>query len=428
MAERRRKPLKRKRLESLAELRRRLEEAEQTLSAIRTGHVDALVIGGPKGDQIYTLSGTDHVYRVILETMNEAALTVDNEGMILFCNPQFAGLVRLPMEEVRGQLLTRFVAEAQRAVIERLLEQAKLSRIRSRVMLKAEDGTLVYTQIAASPLEIEGVRSICLVVNDLTELEASTRSVIVLRKQQEEIERSQLELRRAAENLARSNKDLQQFAYVASHDLQEPLRQVITFTRLLRERYRGKLDNKADEFIDFAVDGAERMSHFIRDLLVYSGLQSGTVQDTRVDMNEAFDSAAANCREAIMESGAAITRDHLPSVKGDPTQLVQLIQNLIGNAVKYGRKGMRPAAHMAVRRKKDQWIFSIQDNGIGIPREAYDRIFVIFQRLHPRTKYPGTGIGLAICKKIVERHGGQIWVESVQGSGSTFYFTLPATA
>jgi PAS domain S-box-containing protein len=223
--------------------------------------------------------------------------------------------------------------------------------------------------------------------------------------------------------LQRSNEELEQFAYVASHDLQEPLRSIGSYCQLLQRRYKGKLDKDADEFIDFAVEGAKRMQVLINDLLKYSRVGTRGKAFEPTDCNAVFKDAIANLRQAIDEAGATVTADPLPSISGDSVQLGQLFQNLIGNAVKF-RGEEPPKVHVSARDEGAETVFSVRDNGIGIDARHADRIFQIFQRLHERGKYPGTGIGLAVCKKIVARHGGRIWVESTPGEGSTFHFTL----
>jgi hypothetical protein len=232
------------------------------------------------------------------------------------------------------------------------------------------------------------------------------------------------DLSRQTQELARSNRDLEQFAYVASHDLQEPLRMVSSFTELLGRRYKGKLDAEADEFIGFAVDAAARMGSMINDLLAYARLGSGERQVGPVNCRSILDQVLANLEAVIEENRAQVTSDPLPTLRANETELTQLLQNLISNAIKFRTE--RPAVvHVSAGRVGADWLFAVRDSGIGIASEHMDRIFVIFQRLNPRDRYSGTGIGLAICKKIVERHGGRIWVESTCGSGSTFFFTIP---
>ena len=224
--------------------------------------------------------------------------------------------------------------------------------------------------------------------------------------------------------LARSNADLQQFAYVASHDLKEPLRMVASYTQLLARRYKGKLDSDADEFIGYAVDGANRMQRLINDLLAYSRVTAQGQVFEEVDCNVVLEEVLSNLRVAVEESRAVVTHAPLPTVMADGRQLGQLFQNLIGNAVKF-RGEEPPQIHLSAERRPNEWLFSVRDNGVGVDPQYAERIFVIFQRLHNREEYPGTGIGLAICKKIVERHGGRIWVVSQTGQGATFHFTLP---
>lgn len=248
-----------------------------------------------------------------------------------------------------------------------------------------------------------------------------------VRKEEEEAARreAETELREAMTELKRSNRDLEQFAYVASHDLQEPLRMVASYTQLLAKRYAGRLDKDADAFIGYAVDGAKRMQALIRDLLAFSRVRTKGKPFSDAHMNDVIDEVLADLRFVLREASAQVTRGDLPRVHGDPSQLRTLLRNLIGNAIKF-RGRDEPEIRLEAEEAAGRWTFSVRDNGIGIDKRYHERIFVIFQRLHARTDFPGSGIGLSICKRIVERHGGRIWVESEPGEGSTFRFTLPA--
>ncbi len=273
-------------------------------------------------------------------------------------------------------------------------------------------GEKIYAEVSASPIKDENgkVVQVVHVSRDITD-----------RK------RAQEERERLLSDLARSNKELEQFAYVASHDLQEPLRMVAGYMQLLEKKYKGRLDEKADKYVHFAVDGAERMQKLIEGLLAYSRITRRESELMPVDANKVFLAAVSNLSASIRQGNAAVTKDDLPEVLGDETLLVQLFQNLIGNAIKYRRPDALPRVHISAKKEGSDYIFSVRDNGIGIEPEYFDRVFQIFQRLHTQSEYPGTGIGLAICKRIVERHRGRIWIESVAGRGATFFFTVPAT-
>jgi len=237
------------------------------------------------------------------------------------------------------------------------------------------------------------------------------------------LESEVVERKEVAAQLSRSNQDLEQFANIASHDLQEPLRMVSSYTQLLERRYKDQLDADANEFIGYAVDGAKRMQSQINDLLTFSRVTTQGNSFEATDCSDVFETTLINLSESIEENGATVTRDSLPNVMADESQLVSVFQNLIGNGIKF-HGDEPPRIHVSAVESGDDWLFSFSDNGIGIESEFGERIFQIFQRLHGKTKYPGTRIGLAICKKVVERHGGRIWVESEPGKGSTFYFTI----
>jgi signal transduction histidine kinase len=262
-------------------------------------------------------------------------------------------------------------------------------------------------------------------------LRAKVRVYIDLFRKTRELHRLNRDLERLVEErtaeLSRSNEELRQFAVIASHDLQEPLRMISSFVQLLSKRYQKKLDQNAEEFIRFAVDGTRRMHELIDDLLAYSRLDKTVAGNASVDCQEALRRALDNLHVSIAESGAIVEHDALPILRADESQLVQLLQNLIGNAVKFRHADRPPRIHVGAAPADGRWCLSVRDNGIGIEPQYFERIFQIFQRLHGRNEYPGTGIGLAICKKIVERHRGRIWVESRPGEGSVFRFTLPGS-
>ena len=533
----------------IEDLRIRLEEAEETLRAIRSGEVDALVVLGPEGEQVYTLKDANQPYRVLVETMNEGTATVAPDGAILYSNNRLAAMLRMPLEKVTGTSMRLHITESDLPIFDDLLKKSLQTACQGELTLKATEGTLPV-QLSLSPVRSEGMDCAVTVITDLTEqkkseealrrasetLEDQVRERTAQLKETEERYRSIIELspdtivihsegryvfvnpaavrlfgaedpneivgkkvldlvhpnyrelvkewikcveenkdrtppmevkilrldgsamevesavapiiymgksamqviirditarkmaeeelHKLTEELKRSNQDLMQFASAASHDLQEPLRGIGGFMKLLEKRYKGKLDEKADEYIDYVVDDVKRMQMLIQDLLEYSRVSAKGKVFSPANCSVVLEQALSNLRSAIEESGAAVTHDLLPTVMGDDAQLIRLFQNLIGNAIKF--RSLEPVKiHVSAKREGDEWIFSVLDTGIGINPKQAERIFVIFERLHTRQEYSGTGIGLAICKRIVERHGGRIWVESEPGTGATFFFTIP---
>jgi len=350
----------------------------------------------------------------IIETALDAFVEIDSDGLITNWNARAETTFGWSRSDAIGQPFSKIIIPHQYCDehtqgLRRFLATGEGPVLNQRIEITAlhRDGSEFPIELAISPILWSKKRFFAAFVRDVTE-----------RK------RAEQELARRAEELARSNADLEQFAYVASHDLQEPLRMVASYTQLLARRYKGKLGADADEFIGFAVDGATRMQHLIQDLLSYSRVTTKGKELQVTDSGAACDQAVANLRAAIAESGAVVTTGSLPTVRADATQLTQLFQNLIGNAIKY-RNEWKPEVQVAATPAEDRWVFSVQDNGIGIEPQYFERIFQMFQRLHTRKQYTGTGVGLAICRKIVERHGGRIWVESQPGKGSAFLFTIP---
>ena len=367
--------------------------------------------------------GSEARFQGLLESAPDAIVITSGDGLIRLVNRQTEQLFGYPREDLLGQPVEMLVPErSRRGHVAQRSGYARQPRTRPmgaglELYGQRRDGSMVPVEISLSPMETEDGLLIISVIRDVTER----------RRSDEHLREVATVLARQSVELVRSNEELQQFAYVASHDLQEPLRMVASYTQLLKRRYAGNLDADADEFIDYAVDGATRMQRLINDLLIYSRLGTRGKEFAPVDTDAVLAEVLADLAAAIEEGGAAVTHDPLPTVQGDPSQLGQLFLNLVANAIKF-RGEAAPRVHVSARREGAEWLFSVRDNGIGIAPEYTDRIFVIFQRLHNRTEYPGTGIGLAICKKIVERHGGRIWLESQPGQGATFFFTLPAAA
>jgi len=352
-------------------------------------------------------------YRGLLEAAPDAMVVVNQGGEIVLLNVQAEKQFGYRRDELLGQKVKNIIPEgfAERLVADALrsVEDALAQQIGTGIELTArrKDGSEFPIELMLSPLKS----------SEGTLVTAAIRDIATRKK-------AEANLLQKVEELNRSNEELGQFAYIASHDLQEPLRMVASYTQLLSRRYKGKLDSDADEFISFAVDGASRMQRLIQDLLAYSrvGTKGRELLDTSSE--EAFQQALINLRGSVQQSGALVTHDPLPAVLADETQLIQLFQNLVGNAIKYQKSGI-PRVHVsAARNGGNKWTFSVQDNGLGIDPLYFERIFGMFQRLHKREEFEGTGIGLAICKKIVERHGGNISVESQPGQGSTFRFLL----
>jgi len=352
-------------------------------------------------------------YRGLLEAAPDAMVVVNQGGEIVLLNLQAEKQFGYRRDELVGQNVKNIIPEgfAERLLADgrRSAEDALAQQIGTGLELRGrrKDGSRFPIELMLSPLgSAEGIL-----------VTAAIRNISTRKK-------AEAHLLQKMEELNRSNEELGKFAYIASHDLQEPLRMVASYTQLLSRRYKGKLDSDADEFIAFAVDGASRMQRLIQDLLTYSRVGTKGKDLLDISSEDALQQALKNLRGAIEDSGALVTHDPLPKVLADEMQLIQLFQNLVGNAIKYQRPGV-PHVHISVAMNdKNKWIFAVQDNGLGIDSQYFERIFGMFQRLHKREEFAGTGIGLAICKKIVERHGGNISVESQPGKGSTFRFAL----
>jgi PAS domain S-box-containing protein len=355
-------------------------------------------------------------YRGLLEAAPDAMVVVNEDEKIVLLNFQAENQFGYSRDELVSQPLKNIIPEgfAERLIADgtRSAADALAQQIGTGIELlgRRKDGNEFPIEIMLSPLKSAGGILVTAAIRDISE-----------RK------KAEAHLMKTVEELKRSNDELEHFAYVASHDLQEPLRMVASYTQLLAKRYKGQLDSDADEFIAFAVDGSTRMQGMIQDLLLYSRAGSSGGAFRELDSGVALKNALENLRVTMQESRAVVTHDSLPTLTTDHTQLTQVFQNLVGNAIKYRSAAVPLIQVSAAKQGSDQWQFSVRDNGIGIDSRYFEKIFVLFQRLHGREEFEGTGIGLAICKKMLERLGGRIWVESQPGSGSTFLFTLPGS-
>lgn len=436
--------------EANQEMERRIDERTAELVSTNKALQKEIV---ERRRAVSALIASERKYRILVERSLQGTVIV--QGMpprIVFANPALAQILGYTVQELLDmspeQSRSLVHSEDQgpffRGYLARRANRAAARQFTFRVIHK--DGSSRWVEVRASPIEFSGAPAVQanfvdisdrrqaeeelkrhqehlegLVEERTAELEAASES---LRQEVAERKRAQEVLTRKARELERSNAELEQFAYVASHDLQEPLRMVTSFLQLLQERCEEALDETAREFIEHAKEGASRMQALIRDLLRFSrvGTRNHPLEPT--DCERALITSLAHLVTAIEESEAEVTYDGLPTVMGDQRQLVQLFQNTVGNALKF--RGERPPrVHIGAEERGESWVISVRDNGIGIDPQYQKRIFGIFERLHGRHDYPGTGIGLAICTRIIERHGGEIWVESEPGEGSTFNFTLP---
>jgi signal transduction histidine kinase len=397
--------------EKLAKVQRSLHEAQAAFEAIQKGEIDALIIGGTQDPQVYTLKGADHTYRLFLENMNEGALTVNEEGVILFANNHFSRMVNLPLEKIIGSSLYSFIEESEHSGFMEILTSLPERHVSKKITLKVSDKTNISTFFNLNRLSLSDANVICIIITDLRE--------------REHLASRTLELSLSNEELMRSNKELESFAYVASHDLQEPLRMITSYVQLIQKGYQDKrLQGHIGEYVEHVVDAAERMRNLINALLDYSRLRSSPLKLKLQSLETPLKHAAENIQSLIVESRTSITHDPLPMALIDELQITRVFQNLLHNAIKFRSKNT-PRIHISSRQQGSFIEISVKDNSIGIAPEFYAKIFDIFQRLHTRESYSGTGMGLAICKLAIERHGGRIWTKSEVGKGSTFYFTLP---
>ncbi len=363
-------------------------------------------------------TATKETFKLLLEGAPDGILLCDSQGIIQFVNEQTESIFGYKSEELIGQTIDMLVPDSIRSRHDQLRSSYNATPKKRPMGLglnlhaRKKDGSLIPVEISLSPAQMANQKCVLAIIRDVSELRQLT-----------------FDLKLNIEELKRSNAELEKFAYVASHDLQEPLRMISGYTQLLLKKYGNKIDKEAKDIIDFTIDGAKRMQNLINDLLLYSQFNSNRQTKTQVDLNMVIQQTLKNLTVSIQESQAKIEVDPLPNIFADSVQMVQLFQNLVGNAVKFRKKDTAPLVQIKSQTMAkgglEYWQITVKDNGIGIKKDFYEKVFAIFQRLHSIETYPGTGIGLAICKKIVENHKGEIWIESTEGEGTTFHFTIP---
>lgn len=527
-------------------LRNHLSEALEALQAIRSGGVDALVVYGESGEQIYTLQGADQTYRVMLEAINEGAATLSEEGIVTWANACLAEMLKTPLETLLGSQVESSVAPGDRKAFEAILGRSRQEKCKTELDLQASDGSTIPVLVSLSPIPSSGQPAICLVATDLTEhklnveiaaaervakaiieqaaeyivvcdvdgkvvrasqsalrlagenpmfktfseafplifdessqsgpsfcvqsvlagevfqgLEATLEDprakttlnlhlsakplnipgdgrlgCVVIMTDVTERKRAEQAVRKYAEQLERSNKDLEDFAFIASHDLQEPLRKIESFGRILVKNYGNCLGKEGYDYVRRMQEAANRMEKMIKDLLAFSRVATQSRPFEPVDLNAIAKNVLSDLESRLVATGGQVEFEELPTIEADPLQMHQLLQNLLSNALKFHRPGEPPQVKVSTRHVQDEGKIAyrpplplleihVTDNGIGFDMQQLERIFQPFQRLHGRSEFEGSGIGLSICRRIAERHQGSISANSQSGVGSTFIVTLP---
>ncbi len=423
------------------QLRIQLEEATETIQAIRTGQIDALVVEGKSGHELYTLKTADTTFRVIIETMNEGAVTLGTGGLIVYCNSTFASLVDTPLSQVAGLPFYKFVSPESMSLCETIFAEGLIENRKAELSLITSTGNRVPCLLSVTTLDLDEGTSLSVIITDLTNQKEAQQ---LLWQNNERLEKSNLALELSNNALNLSNDNLQQFAYVASHDLQEPLRKIQSFGHLLKTEYAPALGGEGIDMISRMESAAVRMSLLIKDLLNYSRLTTQQAPFESVRLDSLLSDVLDDLSIAVAESGAVVEYDDLPVVEGDPSQLQQLFLNLLSNALKFRRTDTAPHITISARQilasaipasalagatdSRPNRLFheiSVADNGIGFEEKYIDRIFQVFQRLHGKKNYPGSGVGLAICRKVVFNHQGGLTAYSKPDEGATFVLYLP---
>ncbi|RCR70498.1 sensor histidine kinase [Larkinella punicea] len=399
-----------------------LEEATETIHAIRTGQVDALVVQGKDGHELYSLKTADQTYRVFIETMNEGAVTLNEAGLILYCNSKFASMVGMPLSKVIALSFDTFIPAEYKDRYNSLFNDGWTEDRKVEICILSTDRE-VPCQLSVTTLELDGGTSMSVIVTDLTVQKATQR---LLKSNNDRLE----EMNTALEV---SNHDLQQFASVASHDLQEPLRKIQMFSELLKDKHIDELPIDSVRYLEKIIDSSNRMRTMIIDILSYSRLSTHSDTYVLTDLNKLLNEVLKDFELRIQEKKARVQIDPLPEVEVNQGQIRQVFQNLISNALKFSKANQPPvieikATYPAESETKDEepmCSILITDNGIGFDEQYVDKIFSLFQRLNTKDIYEGSGIGLAVTKRIIDKHNGRIRAQSKEGMGSTFIISLP---
>jgi PAS domain S-box-containing protein len=404
-------------LKQIESLQWQLEEATDTIHAIRTGQVDAIVVHNGNGPELYSLKTADQTYRVFIEQMSEGALTLNMDGIILYCNSMFAKMVGLPLYQVIGQDLKIFIPKVHWDEYRQLLAAGWEEDTKLELCVQGADG-LIPCQLSVTTLQLDEGEALSMIVTDLS----------YQKEIQHLLEENNQRLERTNIALERSNYDLMQFASVASHDLQEPLRKIMVFSGLIQSSLTKNTDKSVPQMLlNKIITSSLRMKELIADILAYSRLAKDGVEKVRVNLKEVIYEIIDDFEVVIEEKGAQIIVGELPEyVMADKGQMRQVFQNLISNALKFSRRGVRPHVTIGCEGEAEvECVITISDNGIGFNMQYEDKIFNLFQRLNTKDKFEGSGIGLSVTKKIIDKHGGRITVSSEEGVGSVFRIVLP---
>ena len=415
-----------KKIESLEE---RLADSEQLIDAIRAGEVDAFAVNENNHPEVYTLQSGDYAYRVLIEEIGEGAINISEDGLIVYTNSSFVELIGIPYEKVIGRFIGDFVYEDSKEKFEKLFRESLHGRSKGEIILSA-GSNIIPVYISLTSLQPK-LATVGIIVTDQTRTKLHERTIL---QYQQELEKKNIEL-------AQNNSELSSFTYIASHDLQEPLRKIQTFCNLINSGSNEELTGATRDYFQRIFKASTRMQNLISSLLNYSRMNSRGMDFEMTDLNSLLEDASNNIRELLDESHAVIEHEPLPAISCVPMQISQLFTNLIINSIKYKTADTAPLIRISARQAQKgeinstdtaidetkYWKIIFSDNGIGFEQQYADKIFELFQRLHSRFEYEGTGIGLAICKKIVQNHKGFIYAEGKPGLGASFVIYLPSS-